>query len=466
MIALTKRFQRLRNFTLQKFIQSPSRATVLGFLLLISVGSILLSLPAASASGKAIPLIDAIFTATSASCVTGLITLDTGRDFSTFGQLVILTLIQIGGIGIMSFSTLLVLLTGMKAGFIGRVSLQDSFTHSGEYSPRHILKSIVIFTVYIESLGAFLMYSRFAQDYPPSQAAYISIFHSISAFCNAGFSLFSQSLVNYQNDWGLNMVFSFLIITGGIGFLVMSELHHNLRLRRRSWERLSLHSKLVLSATGILLLTSTLLFMLFEWNNSLAELPAGLKPLSAAFQAITTRTAGFNTINIDKLTNASLFLSMILMFIGACPGSTGGGVKITTMATLALMGIAALRGRDRPQVFKRTIAERSVNKALSLTLVGLVIISTCTIALTATELGSQSHTESSGRFLELAFETVSAFGTVGLSTGLTPTLSPAGKGILTLMMFIGRLGPLSIAFAISRQREKLFHYAEESIMIG
>jgi trk system potassium uptake protein TrkH len=465
-IRATKRGQSLKNFIIQKFAQSPSRAPILGFLILIAIGAVLLSLPAASATGERTSLIDAVFTATSASCVTGLITLDTGSDFSLFGQLIILTLIQIGGIGIMSISTLFLLLAGMRAGFIGRLSLQDSFTHSGEYSPLRILKSIVVGTLSIEAFGALLMFGRFAADYPIGQAAYLSIFHSISAFCNAGFSLFPESLVNYRHDWIINMVISGLIITGGLGFLVMSELRHKMDFSRRSWERLSLHTKLVLSATAILLCVSTLFFLTVEWNNSLAGLPIAHKTLNAAFQAVTTRTAGFNTINLSELSDTSLFMTMVLMFVGACPGSTGGGIKITTVATLALMGVAALTGREHPQVFKRSISENSISKALSLSLLGLGLVCIGTILLSATEMGSTPHTETNGRFIELAFEMVSAFGTAGLSTGVTPTLSGAGKILITLMMFIGRLGPLSIAFAISRQKETTFRYAEEKIMIG
>ena len=434
--------------------------------MLISCGAALLSLPAASATGDKLSLTDALFTATSASCVTGLVTLDTGSDFSTFGQLVILSLIQIGGIGIMSVSTLFLLLAGMKAGFIERLSLQDSFTHSGEYSPLRILRSILVFTLSIEAIGALMMFSRFSHDYPAAQAAYLAIFHSVSAFCNAGFSLFSESLINYRNDLSINLVVSLLILTGGIGFLVMSELHHKLRFKRRGRERLSLHTKLVLSTSAILLCLSTLCFLTLEWNNSLAEVPYGQKALNAAFQAVTTRTAGFNTLQINELTNASLFLTMILMFIGACPGSTGGGVKVTTIATLVLTGTAALKGRDLPHIFKRSISRESVSKALSLTLVSLVLVSICPIVLTATELGSTPHTQASGKFIELAFESASAFGTVGLSTGITPELSQAGKIVITFVMFIGRLGPLSIAFAISRRKEISFRYAEEKIMIG
>ena len=438
----------------------------MGFILLIGIGSFLLTLPISSSSENSISAINAIFTATSASCVTGLATLDTANDFSTFGQLVILLLIQIGGIGIMSLSTLFLLIAGGRTGFIGRLSLQDSFTHSGEYSPMRILKSIVKFTLAIEGIGAAILFFRFNQDFDVNTALYFSVFHSVSAFCNAGFALFSDSLVSYQDDKIVNFVIGFLIVTGGLGFLIMSELQMKRKFKRRAWERLSLHSKLVLTSTGILILSGTGLFLLLEWNNTLAGLSLIDKITSVSFQSVTCRTAGFNTLQIGELTNSSLFLSMVLMFIGAAPGSTGGGIKVTTFSTLIIMGCASLCGKENPQVFKRTIADQSVQKSLSLVIVSLSIISLCTIILTATELGSVPHSESEGKFIELAFEAVSAFGTVGLSTGITPNLTNVGKVAITIMMFIGRLGPLSIAFALSRKKEKLFRYAEETIMIG
>ncbi len=457
---------RFRNWIIRKFIESPSRAPVLGFLILIILGASLLMLPISSATENPISMINAVFTATSACCVTGLTTLDTATDFSTFGQLVILTLIQIGGIGIMSLSTLFILIAGGRAGFIGRLSLQDSFTHSSEYSPLNILKSITKYTFIIEGIGALALLIRFGQEFSISKAIYLSVFHSVSAFCNAGFALFSNNLMNYSNDWLVNFVIGFLIITGGLGFLVMAELQLKQKYKRRAWERLSLHSKLVLSSTAILLLTGSALFLLLEWNNTLSGLSIFDKVINSSFQSITCRTAGFNTLPIGELTNSSLFLSIILMFIGAAPGSTGGGIKVTTFSTLILMGSAALRGKDSPQTFKRTIAEQSVQKALSLVIVSLGIIALCTIILTVTELGSKPHSETDGKFIEIAFETVSAFGTAGLSTGITPNLSNSGKIAITIMMFIGRLGPLSIAFALSHKKKKLYRYAEESIMIG
>lgn len=448
------------------FSKAPARAPVLGFLLLILIGTVLLSFPAASADGQRIPLTDALFTATSASCVTGLITLDTGSDFSLYGQLIILLLLQIGGIGIMSISTLFLFMAGMRTGLVGRLSMTDAYTHSGEYNVRSILKSVLLFTASIELAGSALLFTRFARDFPPLRALYLSVFHSVSAFCNAGFSLFSTSLMQYRSDPWINLTVTALIISGGIGFLVLSELHRKFRFRRRDWDKLSLHTKLAVSVTCLLLLISTAALLLTEQNNLLAGTTSAERIQTAFFQAVTARTAGFNTVDIGNLANNSLFIMMILMFVGACPGSCGGGVKVTTVATLFLLGRASIRGEEHPRIFNRTIAENSVKKATSLILVSLVIIFIGTLILNSTEIGATPHRASGGKFIELAFECVSAFGTVGLSTGVTPLLSQTGKLLITLLMFIGRLGPLSVAFAISRTREARFRYAEETIMIG
>ncbi|AKJ65014.1 TrkH family potassium uptake protein [Kiritimatiella glycovorans] len=450
----------------QRFLKTPSRVPVAGFALLIVLGTLALSLPAATLAEGRLALEDAVFTATSAVCVTGLVVRDTALDFTLYGQLVILALIQVGGIGIMSISTLFLLLVRRRTGMTERVVLRDFYTHTGEYSSKAILIHVTKFTFAAETLGALLLYGRFMNGYPPHQALYLSVFHSVSAFCNAGFSLFSDSFINYVDDPVVNLTLAGLIIAGGLGFLVVAELQAGARRKPHRWRRLSLHTKLVLTSTAVLIAAATTLIFSMERGNTLLPLEPADRLMASFFQAVSCRTAGFNTLDIGGMTNETLFSLMILMFIGAAPGSCGGGIKVTTAAVLVMLGWFSLRGRTSPRVFRRTIPEESVYRALSLFIVGIVVVAAGTVALQITELAGVPHSESHGRFLELAFEAVSAFGTVGLSTGLTASLSAAGKGVITILMFVGRLGPLAIALAISRSRPAYYRYAEETIMIG
>ncbi len=446
-------------------LRSPARFSVLAFALLIGVGTFLLSLPVSS-TGKGIGLMDALFTATSAGCVTGLAVLDTGKDFSCFGQWVILFLIQVGGLGIMTLSTLFLLLAGKQPSLAGRLVIKDALTDGKEKSLSSLLGDVVLFTIIIEGVGAFLMFIRFLPERSVLQASYLAIFHSVSAFCNAGFSIFQDSFVAYRGDWTLNLTVCFLIISGGIGFLVLSELRRKRPFRRRFWARLSLHSKIVLSTTGFLLAGGTLLILLMEWNNTLKGLSLPVRFLAAFFQSVTARTAGFNTLPIGMMASETLFLVILLMFIGASPGSCGGGIKTTSFASLVALGSSRLLGRERPRLFRRTIPAESTGKAISIVMVSTLVVVTATMALLISELGQVSHALSRGKFFEFLFEVVSAFGTVGLSTGVTGGLTPVGKMILTIVMFVGRLGPLVIAMAVSRPSAPGYTYAEENIMVG
>ncbi len=417
-------------------------------------------------NGKSLGFVNAIFTATSASCVTGLVVVDTGTALSPFGQGILLGLIQVGGLGIMTMSTLFLLIAGRRPGLAGRIVIQDTFTRGGERDLYSILRDVIIFTFLIEGLGMAMMFFRFLPGRETAEALYLSIFHAISAFCNAGFSLFSSSFVAYRGDWVMNLVLCFLIISGGLGFLVLSEIKRQFPFDRRTWSRLSLHSKLVLSSTTILLIISTLFIISTEWHNTLSNLSIPGRFLAGFFQAVTTRTAGFNTLPIGNMANETLFFMILLMFIGASPGSCGGGVKTSTFATLIVLGFSRLRGKERPQLFCRTISDSSVGKAISIVMISTLVIVPATMALLMTELGEVAHPLGRGKFLELLFEVVSAFGTVGLSTGVTTGLSAGGKLILTIVMFVGRLGPLVIAVAVSRHVAPRYYYAEESIMIG
>lgn len=449
----------------RRLLQSPSRISIFSFVILISIGSVLLMLPAAS-NDKSLEFVDALFTATSASCVTGLVVVNTGTAWSTFGQIVILLLIQAGGLGIMTFSTLFLLMAGRRPSLADRVVIQDTFTRSGERSLLSILRDVVLFTFVIEGVGTVVLFCRFLPGKNIGEALYLSVFHSISAFCNAGFTLFAKSFVDYRNDWLLNIVLCILIISGGIGFLVLSELRREIPYNRRRWSRLSLHTKMSLLTTVGLLISSTFLILMMEWHNTLADFSPYNRMVMAFFQAVTTRTAGFNTLTIGNLTNATLFVFILLMFIGACPGSCGGGIKTTTFACLTVLGVSRLRGQQRPQVFHRTLSDASMGKAINLVMFSTVVVILGTTALLMSELGEIPHYLSRGRFLEVLFEVVSAFGTVGLSTGFTGELSWAGKLIITMVMFVGRLGPLVVAVAIYNRGPTSYHYAEENIIIG
>ena len=447
-------------------LRSPARMSILGFALLIAIGTALLMLPT-SAAGSPMGFVDALFMSTSASCVTGLSVLDIGRQLTLFGQLVILLLIQVGGLGILTVSTLLLMMMKGRPTLSGQAIIKDTFTYGeGKQTVASVLRAIFITAFAIEATGALCLYLRTAPAAGWEQAAYPAVFHTVSAFCNAGFSLYRDSFVGYREDWIVNGVLSGLIIIGGIGFVVIADVKNRLFCRKPTLKRLSLHSRLALSASTLLILLGALGILLMEWNNTLSPLSIPGRLLSALFQSISTRTAGFNTLDMGIMANETLFLLCILMFIGACPGSCGGGVKTTTVAGLAVLGISRLRGFSRPQVFRRTLTEASMSKATSVVMISATTITLAVMVLLVSELGGSSHNQTRGRFLELFFETISAFGTVGLSTGITDTLTPLGRITISALMFIGRLGPMVIGLAVSRERVNRFQFAEENIMIG
>ncbi|MCK5554176.1 MAG: potassium transporter [Deltaproteobacteria bacterium] len=454
---------RFKHFTL-RFL-TPERTLILSFLIMILIGTCLLSLPHA-ARAKTTSFIDALFTATSAVCVTGLIVVDTGGFYSQFGQVVILILIQVGGLGIMTFSVFFYLLLGRSIGFRDRRIIQDTFSQFPIRNIYALLKSVFIYTIVIESVGALLLFVGWIDYFPPMTALYFSLFHAISAFCNAGFSLFSDSFVGFQNNVLVNLSITSLIILGGMGFIVLKEIF-DIGLRRTTTLRISLHSKVVLTTTAALLVLGTLLIFFIERNGSLLNFPLGEKILISYFQSVTSRTAGFNTIPMIGLSNATCFMLIILMFIGASPGSCGGGIKTTNLATLVSLAVNRYKGRERANLFRRTIPHETVARSISIILASILAVTIIAILLLVTQLGDLSHAESRGLFLEYLFETVSAFGTVGLSMGVTTKLDSAGKLIIIAMMLLGRLGPLTLAFAMARRvREGEVRYAEENIIVG
>jgi len=447
---------------------TPVNLPLLSFALLIIIGTILLMLPAA-ANGPRLATVDALFTATSATCVTGLVVVDTGSRLSLFGQWVVLVLIQCGGLGIMTFSIVLIMLMTGRVSFIQRSVIQDTFTHSPDIRLPSLVLHVVIFTLVLEAAGAALLFLRFSGMYHPGRALYFAVFHAISAFCNAGFGLYSQSLMDFSGDPLVSLTMTLLIICGGIGFLVMLELKRVLfrSHKARRARRLSVHSKLVLTLTALLLIAGTLGFLILEWNQSMARLSLPAKVMAAFFQSVTARTAGFNTLNFGKMANVTLLFTILLMFIGAASGSTGGGIKVNTLGVLFALSRSRLRGEETTSIFRRTLTAETVGRAISVLVVAVIVIYAATMALTVSELGTTIHAESRGLFLELLFEVVSAFATVGLSVGVTSKLSTLGKLILVVVMFVGRLGPLSIAVALSgREPRSTIQYAEENVMIG
>ncbi len=447
---------------------APSHLPILTFAGLILVGTLFLMLPAASTS-IGLSWVDALFTATSATCVTGLVVVDTGTHLSLFGQWVVILLIQLGGLGIMTFSTVFILFMGGRLSFVGRTVIQDTFTHSPDTRLTSLIKHVLLLTLILEGLGATLLFLRFAWIYPPGKALFYSLFHAISAFCNAGFSLFPDNFMGFQQDPLLNLTICGLIITGGIGFLVLVELKRLVFARRASQitRRLSVHSKMVLSLTLLLLMGGTLGFLIFEWHGGLGDLHLPTKVMAAFFQSVTTRTAGFNTLDFGKVASITLFFAVSLMFIGAGSGSTAGGIKVNTLGVLFALSRARLRGEESVNIFHRTLSPAVVARAIAVFAVSLVVVHVATMALVMTEMGFTPHGQNGRLFLELLFEVVSAFGTVGLSTGVTPTLSSTGKVILVLVMFTGRLGPLAIALGLfGRERTAKLEYGESSVMVG
>lgn len=442
---------------------SPPHQLIASFAAIIFIGAALLMLPVSTTKGSIHP-IDALFTATSAVCVTGLTVLDTGKDFTLFGQMVILGLIQCGGIGIITFSLFFMAILGKALPYYGRKTAEETFSYKGGEDFYAILKAVIIFTFSIEIVGALLLSIRFIPLYSAAKGSYYAVFHSISAFCNAGFSTFSNNLMDFKSDYLVNLVITGMIITGGLGFVVLHELRAGAFSRMA---RISLHSRLVLMVTGVLLIGGMLLFMLLEWNNTLEGLPTQTKVLASWFQSVTPRTAGFNTLDYGMMTDATLFLTILLMFVGASPGSTGGGIKTSTIGVFIALAISRYRGREEVSLFNRAIPKDVVFKAFSVGLISGVLVVTFVIFILGTELGATPHSETRGVFVNLLFEAMSAFGTVGLSTGITPKLSYPSKFLLILLMFAGRLGPLTIAIAFTKREVKgQFRHPEENVIIG
>ncbi len=429
------------------------------------MGSFLLYLPISTHSGK-ISYLDALFTATSSVCVTGLIVVDTGRYFTGFGQAVILLLIQLGGFGIMSFGTFIIFMLRGRVSISAQTAVSQSFIELGDISVREMLKKSLLFMFMIEFIGAVLLFGGFRGAYPPGERLWQAVFHSISAFCNAGFSLNSESLVQFADSVLVNLTMMGLIVLGGIGFFVLLEISHLLRSRQKL-KKLTLHSKMVLLMSGLLIFLGAGLLIGFEWNQAFADFGIKGRVLRGFFQSITARTAGFNTVEIGSLSEASLMVLLGLMFIGGAPGSCAGGVKVTSAGVILTVALGLFRRSRRPNIFGRSLSRETIDRALLLLVSGFLLVNVFILLLLILEGGLSSHHLVAGRFLTLAFETISAFGTVGLSLGVTSHLSFLGKILIIILMFTGRLGPLTLIYTLQARRVPVaIEYPEEEIMIG
>lgn len=444
-------------------ILTPSRIFMLSFAVAILIGALLLYLPF-SYTNRPLSFVDALFTSASAVCVTGLASIDIGKDLSLTGQVITLVLLQVGGLGIITFSVIFFGLMGKGISFKGREIAQSTFLHTPRRDFMVVIKWVFILTLVIESLGTLILFIRFLADFPVGRALYLAVYHAVSAFNNCGYSLFSNNMMSYRGDWTVNLTMMTLIILGGIGFVVQYELFMKYRGKQK---RLSLHTKIVLLMTGALILVGAGLFYLFEMNHMIKGMPLDVQILVTFFQVVNPRTSGFNTVDISQLTNATLLLIIILMFIGASPGSTGGGIKTTSFTLLLMMIWNRLRGNEQVNIFSRTVPEEILTRTLAIIFTSaiFVFVITSILLLWASETGLPPI-ETRHHFVEYLFETVSAFGTVGLSMNVTPKLNDMQKLAIILMMFAGRVGPLTLAFSWYNRRRKGLTYAEESVMVG
>lgn len=445
----------------KKSIYTPVRILALGFAIVIVIGAILLSLPIASQSGEITPFIDCIFTSTSAVCVTGLVVVDTGTYWTYFGKTVIMLLIEIGGLGFMSVATLVFLVLGKRITLKERLVMQEAMNVNSLQGLVKMVKYVLKFTICIQITGAVLFSTQFIPQFGIAKGVYYSVFHSVSAFCNAGFDLMGNfnSVTAYANNSVIILTIAALIIIGGVGFYVWVEIYNC-----KGTKRLSLHSRIVIYSTIVLVVSGAILMYIFEMNN--ADTMQGMsikgKFLSSVFASVSPRTAGFNSISLDKMTTAGKFLTIILMFIGGSPGSTAGGIKTTTAIVIFMTIVSVVRGREDTEIFQKRISKEVVYKAFAVSLISLTIVISVTMILSITE-------QPNIPFEYFLYEATSAFATVGLTLGLTTKLTFVGKVIILLTMYAGRVGPLTIILALAKNKKGKsgnVKYPEGKILIG
>jgi len=436
----------------------PGITIGISFFVFITIGAFMLMLPAATVDGNSTSLVDAFFTSTSALCVTGLVVQDTPVYFSRFGHVVILVLMQIGGLGIMTSYAFFSIAIGKRL-LISQQAVMKEVLDTGYGEVKKTVLFIILSTFVLEAIGAVVLAIHWSNE-PFGDYVFYSVFHSVSAFCNAGFSLFSNSLINYSGDAVVNITIGLLIISGGLGFIVMPNIlgYFFLLFKRDKKRRINLHTKIVLTMTGILIILGAILFFTFECKNTLDLFSVKDKVIASFFQSITTRTAGFTTVDISSLTAPTFLYFILFMFIGGSSGSTAGGIKTGTLFVIIAVVYNMFRGREEVEVFERTIHRRTVQKAFSIATISLSTILIFCLILLYTEEAS---------FKAVIFEAFSAFGTVGLSTGLSFDLTSTGKVIVTILMFVGRIGPLTLALVFGREiAGRKIRFPEERIVVG
>ena len=441
---------------------SSAQVVLIGFLAIILAGSVLLCLPISSADGKVVSYVDALFTATTATCVTGLVTVPTVSTWSIFGQVIILLLIQIGGLGVITIAASIMMMLGKRIGIGNRILIQDSFNLNSLSGIVKFIKKVIIGTLIIEGIGALLYMTVFVPDFG-IKGIWISVFNSVSAFCNAGIDIISEnSLCDYALNPVINLTTSFLIISGGIGFVVWWDVIEIIKNKKRRHLRfLSLHSKIAISATAVLIVVGTILFFIFEYNNPLTMQSYSLieKVEASFFQSVTTRTAGFATIPQENFTNASSIVSLLLMFIGGSPVGTAGGIKTVTFVIILATAASVIKNKRTIDVFNRQISEKSIKKAIAVFATSFSVMTLSTILLSAA---------SNADFLDVLYETVSATATVGLTRNFTASLNTVGKIIIIATMYFGRVGPISlaVAFKMRKSSENIIENPIEGISVG
>ena len=440
---------------------STTQIIMLSFLAVIVLGSILLSLPVSSADGEPVAYLDALFTATTATCVTGLVTVPTVSAWSVFGQAVILVLIQVGGLGVITVMSAVMLMLNKRMGIGNRLLLQDAFNLNSLSGIIRFVKRVLLGTVLVEGLGALLYMTVFVPEFGV-KGVWISVFTAVSAFCNAGMDILAEnSLCDYAADPVINLVTSLLIVLGGIGYIVWWDVMGLTGRKRRGWRHLTLHSKIAIAATLILIFGGGLLILLFEYHNPLTigKLPLMDKIQVSLFQSVTTRTAGFATVPQQDLTNATSILCLFLMFVGGSPVGTAGGIKTVTLVVLAVSALATIQNRQEVSLFDRNISKQAVSKAVAVTMMSFAIAFASTLLLSAV---------TDADALDILFETISATATVGLSRDLTPHLNAAGKAVIIGTMYLGRVGPISLALALNanKKHQNLIKNPTEEISVG
>jgi trk system potassium uptake protein TrkH len=448
---------------------SASQLFAGSFLLLIIAGTLGLKLLPGLYTGAELGWLDAAFTATSAVCVTGLIVVDTATYFTTTGQAFLLLLIQLGGLGMLAFTTIIILAMGRRLSLRQESAVTTSADVAPRVDRRGLARRVLLFTFLIEGAGALLLYLLWVPRFGLTEAVWPAVFHAVSAFCNAGFSTFSDSLMGFQTAQPTLLVVMALIVVGGIGFLTLEELYLRRQADREGRHfQLSIHTRIVLGATALLLVGGWILFTAFEWRVSLSGMPVWARPVNALFMSVTARTAGFNTVDYAQAADSSNFLTILLMSIGGSPGSTAGGLKTTTVALIGLLAWARFRGETVTSLWGRSIPEETVQRAIGLFVVAFALVTLAIFVLTSTEIGRVAHPEASGGFMMYMFEAASAFNTVGLSMGATADLSTPGRLLTILLMYVGRVGPLTFAAAIALRKRPAgeFRYAYEDVVVG